>query len=245
MAGTRDAGSFQTLPRGSLYKGRPRGRPFSPRPGRAEAGFIGVFEGDARLGCKARAALCLTGLHCAVSFGPFLRKKRVSRGVHDRGFHISGPGQPGRRHGQGPGRRLSRRRAPCSRRWIPRSGEKLSAILWDGPIEKLTLTENTQPGLMAVSIAVIRVLEAEAGLDLKRDAKFVAGHSLGEYSALAAAGAIYGERRGAASAHARALDAEGGSGRRRRDGGFARIVVRRRRRGRERRRAGTSVPGGQ
>ena len=69
-------------------------------------------------------------------------------------------------------------------------GEKLSAILWDGPIEKLTLTENTQPGLMAVSIAVIRVLEAEAGLDLKRDAKFVAGHSLGEYSALAAAGAI-------------------------------------------------------
>ena len=69
-------------------------------------------------------------------------------------------------------------------------GEKLSAILWDGPIETLTLTENTQPGLMAVSIAVIRVLEAEAGLDLKRDAKFVAGHSLGEYSALAAAGAF-------------------------------------------------------
>ena len=69
-------------------------------------------------------------------------------------------------------------------------GEKLSAIMWDGPIEKLTLTENTQPGLMAVSIAVIRVLEAEAGLDLKRDAKFVAGHSLGEYSALAAAGAF-------------------------------------------------------
>jgi [acyl-carrier-protein] S-malonyltransferase len=69
-------------------------------------------------------------------------------------------------------------------------GEKLSAIMWDGPIEKLTLTENTQPGLMAVSVATMRVLQAEAGLELSRDAKFVAGHSLGEYSALAVAGAI-------------------------------------------------------
>ncbi len=60
--------------------------------------------------------------------------------------------------------------------------------MWDGPIETLTLTENAQPALMAVSLATIRVLEAEAGLDLKRDAAFVAGHSLGEYSALAAAG---------------------------------------------------------
>jgi [acyl-carrier-protein] S-malonyltransferase len=69
-------------------------------------------------------------------------------------------------------------------------GEKLTAIMWDGPAEKLTLTENAQPALMAVSVAVMRVLEAEAGVDLKRDAKFVAGHSLGEYSALAAAGAF-------------------------------------------------------
>ena len=67
-------------------------------------------------------------------------------------------------------------------------GEKLSAVMWDGPIETLTLTENAQPALMAVSLAVVRVLEAEAGLDLGRDAAFVAGHSLGEYSALAAAG---------------------------------------------------------
>ncbi|MCZ8315253.1 ACP S-malonyltransferase [Phreatobacter sp.] len=67
-------------------------------------------------------------------------------------------------------------------------GEKLSAIMWDGPVETLTLTQNAQPALMAVSLATIRVLEAEAGLDLKRDAAFVAGHSLGEYSALAAAG---------------------------------------------------------
>jgi [acyl-carrier-protein] S-malonyltransferase len=69
-------------------------------------------------------------------------------------------------------------------------GEKLSDVIWQGPAEKLTLTENTQPALMAVSLATIRVLESEAGLDLARDARFVAGHSLGEYSALAAAGAL-------------------------------------------------------
>jgi [acyl-carrier-protein] S-malonyltransferase len=69
-------------------------------------------------------------------------------------------------------------------------GAKLSAIVFEGPQETLTLTENAQPALMAVSLATIRVLEVEAGLDLKRDAQFVAGHSLGEYSALAAAGAF-------------------------------------------------------
>src|ERR1700757_2753699 len=69
-------------------------------------------------------------------------------------------------------------------------GEKLTAIIWDGPADTLTLTENAQPALMAVSLAVVRVLEAEAGFDLARDARFVAGHSLGEYSALAAAGAL-------------------------------------------------------
>jgi [acyl-carrier-protein] S-malonyltransferase len=69
-------------------------------------------------------------------------------------------------------------------------GEKLTAIMWDGPADRLTLTENAQPGLMAVSLAAMRVLEAEAGLDLTRDAAFVAGHSLGEYSALAAAGSL-------------------------------------------------------
>src|SRR5262245_12146895 len=69
-------------------------------------------------------------------------------------------------------------------------GEKLSAVMWQGPAETLTLTENAQPALMTVSLAAMRVLETEAGLDLKRDAKFVAGHSLGEYSALAAAGAL-------------------------------------------------------
>jgi [acyl-carrier-protein] S-malonyltransferase len=69
-------------------------------------------------------------------------------------------------------------------------GEPLSKVMWEGPAETLTLTENTQPALLAHSLAVMRVLETEAGVDLKRDAAFVAGHSLGEYSALAAAGAL-------------------------------------------------------
>jgi len=69
-------------------------------------------------------------------------------------------------------------------------GEALTGVIWEGPAEKLTLTENAQPALMAVSLAAMRVLESEAGLDLARDAAFVAGHSLGEYSALAAAGAF-------------------------------------------------------
>ena len=69
-------------------------------------------------------------------------------------------------------------------------GEKLSDTIWSGPAETLTLTENAQPALMAVSIATLRVLEHEAGLDVRRDVAFVAGHSLGEYSALAAARAI-------------------------------------------------------
>jgi len=69
-------------------------------------------------------------------------------------------------------------------------GDKLSATMWEGPADRVTLTENAQPGLVAVSLAAMRVLEAEAGVDLKRDAAFVAGHSVGEYSALAAAGAL-------------------------------------------------------
>jgi [acyl-carrier-protein] S-malonyltransferase len=69
-------------------------------------------------------------------------------------------------------------------------GEKLTGIMWEGPAETLTLTENAQPALMAVSLAALRVLQQEAGVDLARDAQFVAGHSLGEYSALAAAGAL-------------------------------------------------------
>ena len=68
--------------------------------------------------------------------------------------------------------------------------QTLSKIMWEGPKETLTLTENAQPALMAVSMAVMRVLEREKGFSLKDKVKFVAGHSLGEYSALAAAEAF-------------------------------------------------------
>lgn len=66
-------------------------------------------------------------------------------------------------------------------------GEKLSEVIFEGPEDRLTLTANAQPALMAVSMALIRVLEAR-GLDLAKTASYVAGHSLGEYSALCAAG---------------------------------------------------------
>ena len=68
-------------------------------------------------------------------------------------------------------------------------GQNLSDIMWNGPQETLTLTENAQPALMAVSMAVMRVLEAR-GLQLEQAASYVAGHSLGEYAALTAAGAL-------------------------------------------------------
>jgi len=67
-------------------------------------------------------------------------------------------------------------------------GEKLSTLIWEGDIAELTLTKNAQPALMATSLAAMRALEAE-GVDISK-ASFVAGHSLGEYSALAAAGAL-------------------------------------------------------
>ncbi|KZD11950.1 ACP S-malonyltransferase [Oceanibaculum pacificum] len=69
-------------------------------------------------------------------------------------------------------------------------GEKLSALIFEGPLETLTLTQNAQPALMAVSVAAARALEAVAGKPLAQMADFVAGHSLGEYSALAAVRAL-------------------------------------------------------
>jgi [acyl-carrier-protein] S-malonyltransferase len=69
-------------------------------------------------------------------------------------------------------------------------GQRLSKLMFEGPPEDLTLTENAQPALMAVSLAVLRVIEREGGLVLQQKAALVAGHSLGEYSALAAAGSL-------------------------------------------------------
>jgi [acyl-carrier-protein] S-malonyltransferase len=67
-------------------------------------------------------------------------------------------------------------------------GERLSDTIWNGPAEALTLTANAQPALMAVSLAALRAIEAEVGRQVWNEVHFVAGHSLGEYSALAAAG---------------------------------------------------------
>ncbi len=69
-------------------------------------------------------------------------------------------------------------------------GQNLTKLMWEGPEDELTLTENAQPALMAVSLAAMKTLEAEGGFALADKASFVAGHSLGEYSALAAAGAF-------------------------------------------------------
>ena len=119
----------------------------------------------------------------AVSFATFAGE------AYDGRVCLSGTRQSGGRHGQGFGRRLSPARQVFDE-VDAALGERLSDTIWNGPAETLMLTENAQPALMAVSLATMRVLEAEAGVDLGRDAAFVAGHSLGEYSALAAAGAI-------------------------------------------------------
>jgi [acyl-carrier-protein] S-malonyltransferase len=69
-------------------------------------------------------------------------------------------------------------------------GQHLSRLMWEGPESDLTLTENAQPAIMAASLAIVRVLQKEAKLDIARHARLVAGHSLGEYTALCAAGAF-------------------------------------------------------
>src|ERR1700704_5554289 len=69
-------------------------------------------------------------------------------------------------------------------------GQHLSRLMWQGPESELILTENAQPAIMTASMAIIRVLQRDAGLDLARHARVVAGHSLGEYSALCAAGSF-------------------------------------------------------
>jgi len=68
--------------------------------------------------------------------------------------------------------------------------QKLSALMFEGPADTLTLTENAQPALMAVSMAVVKVLEKQGNISIRNAARYVAGHSLGEYSALAAAGSL-------------------------------------------------------
>ena len=124
-------------------------------------------------------------------------------------------------------------------------GEKLTATMWEGPADKLTLTENAQPALMAVSLAAMRVLEAEAGVDLKRDAQVRRRPFARRIFGAGGGRRVHHHRHGAASAHPRPRHAAGGAGRHRRDGGAARARARRRGRGRGRSGAGRGLPGRQ
>ena len=131
----------------------------------------------------------MTGHYLAVSVGSDFGKQTKLRG--GMAFVFVFPGQGSQTVGMG--KALAANFVPARAVFDEVDaalGSKLSMIIFEGPADILTLTENAQPALMAVSLAAIRVLEAEAGLDLKRDVQFVAGHSLGEYSALAAAGAF-------------------------------------------------------
>src|SRR3984885_7841261 len=122
----------------------------------------------------------------AVSFAPF-----TGRSGEDMTTAFVFPGQGSQTVGMG--KALAEAFAPARQVFEEVDaalGERLSDTIWNGPADALTLTENAQPALMAVSLATMRVLQQEAGVDLERDAAFVAGHSLGEYSALAAAEAI-------------------------------------------------------
>ena len=137
---------------------------------------------------------------------------RSSRLVHRP--RVSRPGLADRRHGQGARRGVSGGRAVFAE--VDEAlGENLSKLIFEGPEAELTLTANAQPALMATSLAALRALETEAGFDVARDAAFVAGHSLGEYSALCAAGALTPRGRREAAAPARDGDAAGGPRRRR------------------------------
>jgi [acyl-carrier-protein] S-malonyltransferase len=141
------------------------------------------------LSLRYRGRLNLTEWRIAVSFGPISPLKRVKGQGMTVAFVFPGQGS----QAVGMGKALADNFAPARALFEEVNaalGTKLSAVIFEGPIETLTLTENAQPALMAVSLAAMRVLEAEAGLNLARDAQFVAGHSLGEYSALAAAGAF-------------------------------------------------------
>jgi len=130
----------------------------------------------------------------AVSFGPISTKNSTDQNARrGKGMSVAlvFPGQGSQSVGMG--KALAATFIPARRVFEEVDealGAPLSATIFEGPADALMLTENAQPALMAVSLAAMRTLEAEAGFDLKRDAQFVAGHSLGEYSALAAAGSL-------------------------------------------------------
>jgi [acyl-carrier-protein] S-malonyltransferase len=168
------------------------GHPFSPRPKPAKAAFIRDICRGATRGATVKAGV-LRGFSLpsldtsggSVAFQPtFYRDSIVTTA-------FVFPGQGSQAVGMGKG--LSDNFEAARKVFAEVDdalGEKLTTIMWEGPADQLTLTENTQPALVATAVATVRVLEAEAGLDVARDIAFVAGHSLGEYAAHAVAGSL-------------------------------------------------------
>ena len=128
-----------------------------------------------------------------------------------RAFPFSGAGQPGGRHG-----RRARRGEPTARDVFDEVdealGQNLFRLMREGRTRSLKLTENAQPAIMAHSLAVFRALTKDGGVDLAKAANFVAGHSLGEYSALCC-GVVRSGDYGEAAQASRSGDAASGSGR--------------------------------
>src|SRR5262245_21061953 len=165
-----------------------RDLPFSLRPDRVRASYTRIAEGGKRKSprCRTNAAGALTGR--AALWLSRRRNQQTRQACMAVAFVFPGQGS----QAVGMGAELAK--AYASARTVfdevdSALGQSLSRIMFEGPLETLTLTENAQPALMAVSLAVMRVLEGH-GIRLHDRVKFVAGHSLGEYSALAAAGAL-------------------------------------------------------
>ena len=138
-------------------------------------------------------------------------KHRPNR-KHDARIPFSGAGQPGGRHGRRAGE-ASRAARDVFEEVDEALGQNLFRLMREGPDDELRLTENAQPAIMANSMAVFAALTSEGGVDLAKAAQFVAGHSLGEYSALVRGGVVRPGDDGEAAQAARPGDAGGGAGR--------------------------------
>ena len=168
--------------------------PITVGPALAEAALIPILAPGARPECIKNQSIALTAGATAFSNLPFSLKfihdnQAEARTQMVRAFVFPGQGS----QAVGMGQRLAEA-SPVAREVFEEVdealGQRLTRLMFEGPQEELTLTANAQPALMAVSVALVRTLERDGGKRLADVARYVAGHSLGEYSALAAAGAL-------------------------------------------------------
>ena len=168
--------------------------PITVGPALAEAALIPILAPGARPECIKNQSIALTAGATAFSNLPFSQKfindnQAEARTQMVRAFVFPGQGS----QAVGMGQRLAEA-SPVAREVFEEVdealGQRLTRLMFEGPQEELTLTANAQPALMAVSVALVRTLERDGGKRLADVARYVAGHSLGEYSALAAAGAL-------------------------------------------------------